>query len=624
MPLLDNMHRHRLRYPFNTHKVSRWTSSSLNGQIKNLYYSTVYIHNVVHHRVAHTIESRTFAWHSSFHLKYLFTRQLNMSSFSQERRIILAIQAIQNNQNLSRRQAAKIYEVPETTLRDRMSGRTSKNDSRNGRQKLTKSEEDAIVEYILDLDERAFPPRIAGVEDMANLLLESRDGGCVGPNWTTRFIARREELKTRLNRVYDFQRAACEHAELIGAWFKLVDNMKAKYGIADSDFYNFDETGFMMGLICASMVVTRANRQGKSKSVQPGNREWATAIECVNSEGWCLPPFLVVQGANHLAHWYSQTNLPGDWVIKTTSNGWTDNETGVEWIRHFDQHTKSRVKGTYRMLVLDGHGSHKSPAFDMFCKDNKIISLCLPAHSSHLLQPLDVGCFNPLKRAYGKALEDFIKSHVNHITKTEFFIAFYAAHVAAMTSQNIQGGFKGTGLVPFDPECVISKLDVKLGTRTPPEATLPPTQPWTSQTPHNPTESISQSELVKARMSNHQNSSPTQILTAAKQLADGVAELAHGAVLITDELRSLRKANEALSKGRRAKKTRLRQREAVTVRDAQDELEQRGVSGRLEREEGENGSGDRGQRRGQRRCGNCGKTGHNARTCEEDRKEDSP
>ena len=69
---------------------------------------------------------------------------------------------------------------------------------------MTKSEEDAIVRYILDLDERGFPPRIAGVEDMANLLLERRDGGRVRPNWTTRFIAQREKLKTRLNRVYDF------------------------------------------------------------------------------------------------------------------------------------------------------------------------------------------------------------------------------------------------------------------------------------------------------------------------------------------------------------------------------------------------------------------------------------
>jgi hypothetical protein len=59
--------------------------------------------------------------------------------------------------------------------------------------------------------------------------------------------------------MYDFQRAPCEDLELISTWFKLVHNMRAKYGIYDSDFYNFDETGFMMGVICASMVVIHAN-----------------------------------------------------------------------------------------------------------------------------------------------------------------------------------------------------------------------------------------------------------------------------------------------------------------------------------------------------------------------------
>ena len=63
----------------------------------------------------------------------------------------------------------------------------------------------------------------------------------------------------RFNRAYDFQRAICEDLELISAWFKLMHNMRAKYSILDCDFYNFDETGFMMGVICASMVVTRAN-----------------------------------------------------------------------------------------------------------------------------------------------------------------------------------------------------------------------------------------------------------------------------------------------------------------------------------------------------------------------------
>lgn len=323
----------------------------------------------------------------------------------------------------------------------------------------------------------------------------------------------------------------------------------------------------MMGVICVLMIITRADRQGKSKFVQPGNRKWAMAIECVNSEEWCLPPFLIVQDTNHLAHWYSQTNIPGDWIIKTIINGWTNNEIGLKWICHFNQYIKSRAKGAYRILILNGHKSHKSPKFDVFCKNNNIIILCLPSYLSHLLQPFDIGCFNPLKRAYDKELKGFIKSHINHITKTEFLIIFHTAHVTAIIPQNIQGGFKGTGLIPFNPKYIISKLDIKLGTRTPPETTLPPPQPWTSQTPHNPTDSISQSELVKSRISNHQNNSPTQILNATKQLADGVAELIHRTVFITDKLQSLRKANAAFSKRRKAKKTRLCRGGAIIVRD---------------------------------------------------------
>ena len=103
-----------------------------------------------------------------------------MDSLSKERKIILVIQAIENNQNLNRRQAAKIYKVPITILCYRLNERTSRDDSRNGRQKLIKSEEEAIFQYVLDLDERAFPPRIISVEDIANFLLEKCDGGRIG------------------------------------------------------------------------------------------------------------------------------------------------------------------------------------------------------------------------------------------------------------------------------------------------------------------------------------------------------------------------------------------------------------------------------------------------------------
>ena len=76
------------------------------------------------------------------------------------------------------------------------------------------------------------------------------------------------------------------------------------------------------------------------------------------------------------------------------------------------------------MLIIDGYESHVSGDFQAFCKEKNIITILMPPYSSYLLQPLDVGCFGPLKRAYGREIEGFIKAYVNYITKVEFLIAF--------------------------------------------------------------------------------------------------------------------------------------------------------------------------------------------------------
>jgi hypothetical protein len=86
--------------------------------------------------------------------------------------------------------------------------------------------------------------------------------------------------------------------------------------------------------------------------------------------------------------------------------------------------------------VLDRHESHESAEFQEYCKTYNIITLGLPPYSSHLTQPLDVGCFSVLKRAYGRQIETFIKAHINHITKVEFFLALVAVYQESMTAQN--------------------------------------------------------------------------------------------------------------------------------------------------------------------------------------------
>jgi hypothetical protein len=164
----------------------------------------------------------------------------------------------------------------------------------------------------------------------------------------------------------------------------------------------------------------------------------------------------------------------------------------------------------------------------------------MPPHSSHLLQPLNIGCFRPLKKAYGQEIDHLMRRSITYISKTEFFPAFYAAFQATMTEKNIKGGFKGAGLVPFDPESVVSKLDVQLRTPTPAKEVTNPSTPWVSKTPKSILEAGLQSEYLERRIRRHQSSSPESILEALKSLSKGTKAVMHEMALMRAEIQDLR------------------------------------------------------------------------------------
>jgi hypothetical protein len=137
----------------------------------------------------------------------------------------------------------------------------------------------------------------------------------------------------------------------------------------------------MMGIICTGMVVTTSDGLSKAKLAQPGKREWATVIQGVNALGWAIPPFIILAAQYHLANWYTECDLPADWRIATTDNGWTTNAVGLDWIKHFDYHTAPRAKGKHRLLILDGHESHHSTEFELHCQQKHYHAL----HASTLL-----------------------------------------------------------------------------------------------------------------------------------------------------------------------------------------------------------------------------------------------
>jgi hypothetical protein len=173
----------------------------------------------------------------------------------------------------------------------------------------------------------------------------------------------------------------------------------------------------MLSMLGSVNVLVGKERRTRPNLVQPGDREWVTVIQSICAAGYAIPPFIIYKGRVHISAWYEEKDIPNDWKLSVSENGWTNNALGLEWLKHFDAHTKARQGGVYRLVILDGHESHVNQNFKDYCLENKIITLCMPAHSSHILQPLDVVCFAPLKQKYSQRVRDLARRRVFHSTR---------------------------------------------------------------------------------------------------------------------------------------------------------------------------------------------------------------
>jgi len=186
--------------------------------------------------------------------------------------------------------------------------------------------------------------------------------------------------------------------------------------------------------------------------------------------------------------------------------GWTSDIHGVEWLRKcFEPDTREKADGEWRLLILDGHGSHVTGSFLVNCLINKIHVMRLPPHTSHLLQPLDVGLFGPLKTALGTALDPILRKEVSRLQKCEWLMGYIEARENAFTESNVLGGWRGAGLIPFDPEEVLRHIPPP-----PSSSTLP--QNVSSESPVSPTQLFENSFITSSPPEASQLRTTTQVL----------------------------------------------------------------------------------------------------------------
>ncbi|KAF2188420.1 DDE-domain-containing protein [Zopfia rhizophila CBS 207.26] len=262
---------------------------------------------------------------------------------------------------------------------------------------------------------------------------------------------------------------------------------------------------------------------------------------------------------------------------------------------------------------MDGHSSYCSAKFETFARNNGIIPLWLPSHSSHILQPLDVACFSVVKRLYREGVEQLARSGQHHVTIDDFLQIYAVARPQALSSSNVESAFQATGIVPYNPDEVLDKLGALRITT--PDPVLPSSSTISvDNTPKTVKQVERQQIALKRRQHELDRLSTSPTISRMLKLAKTATTALQKVELMATELTKARATSAKIAKKRSIKVKYLTQRESLTIGEAIE------ASGALqERSEAtQSGTGDATQKTSimvVRHCSACGSPEHNKRTC---------
>jgi hypothetical protein len=362
-------------------------------------------------------------------------------------------------------QVAREYGVSRSTLSRRWRGvTTSKAQSVEDHKLLNDNQEQELKNYIERLCERCLPPTPAIVSQMAAKLAGKQPGS----NWCSRFVERHKaELDSRYLNSLDLQR---HHADSVASYKQYFDTVRSKmreYDIRAEDCYNMDEKGFLIGRTHKAKRVFNKDLKASGRLLgagQDGAREWITVVGCICADGTTLPPLVIYKSKASTVQdsWLEDFDAEKhDCWFTSSRNGWTTDEIGLKWLDQlFHQRTKDKSRRRWRLLFVDGHGSHVTLPFLEHAHKHRILVAVYPPHATHRLQPLDVGCFAPLATYYSQNLERFTVNSegFTRLQKRDFFHLFFPAWQKAFTEKNVASSWRGVGLFPLDPDVVLGQL----------------------------------------------------------------------------------------------------------------------------------------------------------------------
>ena len=308
------------------------------------------------------------------------------------------------------REIAKTVLVPRETIRRWLTTPKPRKIGSGGVPILSESEEEQIVAALRYSADLGHPLKREDLKVMVQSFVKSQKRKTPfkddkpGDDFCRLFERRHPSLGAQVPELVTVQRNRGLTQANLDEFFKMFDEIVEKNNLHDKPerFWNIDETG-LTGNPISGKAYARKGSHAVVLNPNCGKTSYSVMF-CISASGIYLPPFVVYKAAHLYDNWTK--GGPKDAVYTATESGWMQDKNFEKWVETVFvkavQHLEKPV-----VLIMDGHGSHLTYPTVQTCLKNDILLICLPPHTSHALQPLDVGVFRSLKAIWKDVLEKF-------------------------------------------------------------------------------------------------------------------------------------------------------------------------------------------------------------------------
>lgn len=322
---------------------------------------------------------------------------------------------------------------------------------------LCADEEQELETYLTQANEVGYGKTRRDVKAIAEKVAAEKGvlrSSHISDGWWKRFLQRHPKLRLRSGDATGHVRMDAMNKDNLKNYFNLLKHVIEENGLQNHPecVYNMDESGLPLDPKPPKVIAVKGQRKVRYRNA--GSKSQITVLGCCSATGQALPPFIIFQG-KQLNYQWTRGEIPGT-RYGVSESGWTDRDLFRGWLmEHFLTHA---VAGRPLLLLVDGHSSHYDPDTIRFAKEHNVIIFCLPPHTTHEAQPLDISFFGPLKTNWREVCHKFLQSNPGKaVTKYNFVELFAKAWLKTCSPGTICSGFRRAGIVPFCPDVLLER-----------------------------------------------------------------------------------------------------------------------------------------------------------------------